>query len=172
MSMGITGEKPSFFKFQDDILREELLGMDVVLNQCQVAIMDGEVPKYSDLCTKQCIGKVSLPRDALALLTDEEIYGIGVSIKEKLNEDVTKETYLDIKEDPFDYTDKGGMNVSKVKTWIFKSSDFTDTCSISRHMKAHTKKKPYNRKICNKTFSGKGHLMDHIRVHTEEKPYN
>ncbi|XP_037774665.1 zinc finger protein 611-like [Penaeus monodon] len=149
----------------------------------------------------------------LAPLKDEEIYGTGITIKEELNEDVTKETYLDIKEDPFDYTDEGRDEGSKVKVdlqelrheanendlciLIQDSTDVDDicykkvhpinfndksyryqicnktfTCGISRHMKSHTKKKPYKCKNCNKTFPGNRHLMDHIRVHTEEKPYN
>ncbi|XP_037773285.1 zinc finger protein 84-like [Penaeus monodon] len=42
----------------------------------------------------------------LAPLTDKEIFGIRVSIKEEFNEDVSEETCVDIKEEPFEYTDE------------------------------------------------------------------
>ncbi|XP_047468534.1 zinc finger protein 84-like, partial [Penaeus chinensis] len=51
----------------------------------------------------------------LAPLTDEEIYGTGVSIKEELSEDISEDTYIEIKEEQFDYAGKERDEVSEEK---------------------------------------------------------
>ncbi|XP_037774668.1 zinc finger protein 778-like [Penaeus monodon] len=108
----------------------------------------------------------------LALLTDEEIYGIGKLRHERNEKDlcILIQDSTDIDDVCYKKIHPINFNDKPYRCQICNKT-FTDTCSISRHMKAHTKTKPYNRKICNKTFSGKGHLMDHIRVHTEEEAY-
>ncbi|XP_069974173.1 zinc finger protein 223-like [Penaeus vannamei] len=54
----------------------------------------------------------------LAPLTDEELCSRGVGIKEELNDVVTEETCLDIKDEPLDYGEEVGEEVSdrKVKS--------------------------------------------------------
>jgi len=51
----------------------------------------------------------------LAPLTDKEIFGIRVSIKEEFNEDVSEETCVDIKEEPFEYTDEVSDELSDLE---------------------------------------------------------
>ncbi|XP_037774672.1 zinc finger protein 383-like, partial [Penaeus monodon] len=122
----------------------------------------------------------------LAPLKDEEIYGTGITIKEELNEDVTKETYLDIKEDPFDYTDEGRDEGSKVKVdlqelrhegmkglvyLIQDSTDIDDVCYKKIHP-INFNDKPYRCQICNKTFTDTCSISRHMKAHTKKKPYN
>ncbi|XP_037774556.1 zinc finger protein 189-like [Penaeus monodon] len=85
-------------------------------------------------------------RIPLAQLSDEEMLGTGVCIKRELDEGVTEDMYLEIKEEPYDYADEAKYKVSEVKVkeefLFFKdlqdlrqdanekgSCDFTEDCN-------------------------------------------
>ncbi|XP_037774671.1 zinc finger protein 586-like [Penaeus monodon] len=96
---------------------------------------------------------------------DEEIYGKEASIKEKLNEDVTKETYLDIKKTLLNYTMKED-EVSKVPRGSQEcpncNKTFTGHMQSIKAMKAHTKTSHTTVKICNRPLRERS-SMDQIR---------
>ncbi|XP_047468417.1 zinc finger and SCAN domain-containing protein 31-like, partial [Penaeus chinensis] len=78
------------------------------------------MPSTGQICRHQLVVMtMSILADwmPLAPLTDEEIYGTGVSIKEKLSEDISEDTCIEIKEESFDYADQevDEVNDEKVK---------------------------------------------------------
>ena len=48
---------------------------------------------------------------------------------------------------------------------------FRSPSHLARHMRTHTKEKPYECEVCEKRFSESGNLTKHMRTHTKEKPY-
>ena len=48
---------------------------------------------------------------------------------------------------------------------------FQSPSHLARHMRTHTKEKPYECDVCEKRFSESGNLTKHMRIHTNEKPY-
>ncbi|XP_037773756.1 zinc finger protein 473 homolog [Penaeus monodon] len=139
-------------------------------------------------------------RIPLAQLSDEEMLGTGVCIKRELDEGVTEDMYLEIKEEPYDYADeakyKAGCNEKG-------SCDFTEDCNnISSgaplvaedcgnrcssdwdeaplketyeevtHGKVDKKLQRFLCEVCGKTFYNKTYIKIHMRVHTKEKPYS
>ena len=43
--------------------------------------------------------------------------------------------------------------------------------NLSRHLRIHSKEKPYSCQYCEKTFTRKDKMKIHERIHTGEKPY-
>ena len=48
---------------------------------------------------------------------------------------------------------------------------FQSPSQLTRHMRTHTKEKPYECDVCEERFRESHHLKDHMRTHTNEKPY-
>lgn len=122
----------------------------------------------------------------LAPLTDEEILGTRVSMKEELNVDDTEESCLEIKEETLDYADELRDEMSDVKE--LKAPYVTESCGNKcssdgdqaaqneslkdKHLKVETTLKRLVCEVCGKKFSRESKIIIHMRVHTKEKPYS
>ncbi|XP_047494042.1 zinc finger and BTB domain-containing protein 49-like [Penaeus chinensis] len=132
-----------------------------------------------------------------ALYPYEEISSRGVSVKEELSEDITEDTCLEIKEEPFDYTDRETDEMSDVKACnLFEDRDGmleaplmaedcgnTSSSDGGQAMHKESLEKDTQRKVeatlnrfvsdvWDKKLSQKSHINIHMRGHTKEKPHS
>ncbi|XP_037774630.1 uncharacterized protein LOC119571360 [Penaeus monodon] len=88
-------------------------------------------------------GTMSFLADCIPLTPykEEERFSIGVSIKEEINDNITEDTCVDIKEEPLDYADKERAEVSDMKVdhkYLFSHDlhdlrhevKITDSCNL------------------------------------------
>ncbi|CCK70520.1 Zap1p KNAG_0E02610 [Huiozyma naganishii CBS 8797] len=57
-------------------------------------------------------------------------------------------------------------------SWAGCGKTFTQRQKIARHLKVHTRYKPYKCPQCQKCFSSDETLKQHLRIHSGEKPYH
>ncbi|XP_037774942.1 zinc finger protein 37-like [Penaeus monodon] len=117
----------------------------------------------------------------LATHTDDEILSRGVSVKEEHSDDVTEETCLEIKEEPFDYEchdetvfcvpfvadEYGNKCLSDEDEAMHKESLKEDT-----QVKVEASFTCFTCDVCGEKFSEKSDINIHMRVHTKKKPYS
>ena len=48
---------------------------------------------------------------------------------------------------------------------------FSSLDTLQKHMRIHTKEKPYECDVCEKRFTQSGNLKRHMVIHTNERPY-
>ena len=66
---------------------------------------------------------------------------------------------------------KSTMLTEKLFSCEICHRNYSNKCSLIRHMKTHNKLKALKCDVCLKLFSTKGELKRHYRTHTGEKPF-
>ncbi|XP_063603166.1 zinc finger protein 112-like [Penaeus indicus] len=123
----------------------------------------------------------------LASVVNEGILGTGISIKEELSEDISKDICLEIKEEQHEADAKDSCDLVQDHSDVLRvplvAEDCWNNCSPKGDQAIHKESlrdtepdveptlKCLICEACGKKFSKRRYLNIHMRVHTKEKPY-